>query len=95
MKNLFLLFAVITIFSLSASGQTDKDAPANVKAAFAKKFPAATKIKWGKENEKEWEAEFKMDGFKVDGFWWALAFSIILSLVTGILESFNKKEPKR
>ncbi len=40
-------------------------------------------------------AEFKMDGFKVDGFWWALAFSIILSLVTGILESFNKKEPKR
>lgn len=30
-------------------------------------------------------------GFKVDGFWWALGFSIILSLVTGVLESFNKK----
>ena len=30
-------------------------------------------------------------GFKVDGFWWALGFSIILTTVTGILESFNKK----
>ena len=32
-----------------------------------------------------------VEGFKVDGFWWALAFSIILSIVTGVLESFNKK----
>jgi putative membrane protein len=33
------------------------------------------------------------NGFKVDGFGWALAFSIILSLVTAILESFNKEKP--
>jgi putative membrane protein len=25
-------------------------------------------------------------GFKVDGFWWAVAFSIILSIITGLLE---------
>lgn len=25
-------------------------------------------------------------GFHVDGFWWALAFSLILSLITGLLE---------
>jgi putative membrane protein len=31
-------------------------------------------------------------GFKVDGFWWALGFSIILSIITGILQSFDKKE---
>jgi len=30
-------------------------------------------------------------GFKVDGFWWALGFSIILSIVTGIMEGFNNK----
>jgi putative membrane protein len=30
-------------------------------------------------------------GFKVDGFWWALGFSIILTIVTGVLESFNNK----
>jgi len=31
-------------------------------------------------------------GFTVDGFWWALGFSIILSIITGILQSFDKKE---
>lgn len=34
-------------------------------------------------------ASHYIDGFKVDGFWWALFFSIILSLVTSILELFN------
>lgn len=29
-------------------------------------------------------------GFKVDGFWWALAFSIVLSLVTTILGNITK-----
>jgi putative membrane protein len=32
-----------------------------------------------------------VDGFYVNGFWWALIFSLILSLTTSILESFNKK----
>lgn len=31
-------------------------------------------------------------GFHVDGFWWALAFSIILSVIRALLESFNKKD---
>lgn len=34
-------------------------------------------------------ASHYIDGFKVDGFWWALLFSIILSLVTSLLEIFN------
>jgi len=34
-------------------------------------------------------------GFKVEGFWWALGFSIILSIITGILQSFDKKENQR
>lgn len=34
-------------------------------------------------------ASHYIDGFKVDGFWWALLFSIILSLVTSLLELFN------
>jgi len=35
-----------------------------------------------------------VDGFKVDGFWTALWFSLVLSIVSGILEAFsgNKKE---
>lgn len=31
-----------------------------------------------------------VDGFYVDGFWYALLFSIILSITTSILEGFNK-----
>jgi putative membrane protein len=33
-----------------------------------------------------------IDGFSVDGFWWALLFSILLSLVSSILYSAGKKE---
>ena len=31
-------------------------------------------------------------GFKVDGFWWALLFSILLSVATSILQSGNNKK---
>ena len=32
------------------------------------------------------------DNFNVDGFWWALLFSILLSLVSSVLYSVGKKE---
>src|SRR5216683_4680125 len=49
--------------------------PAAVQKAFEQKFPKATKVGWGKENEKEWEAEFTFNGSKLsanftsDGVW--------------------------
>lgn len=33
-----------------------------------------------------------VDDFRVDGFWWALLFSFILSIVTSILESVKKRD---
>ena len=33
-----------------------------------------------------------VDGFHVDGFWWALLFSLILSITTSVLESVKKKD---
>ena len=30
-------------------------------------------------------------GFDVNGFWWALLFSIILAIVNSVFESFSKK----
>ena len=33
-----------------------------------------------------------VDGFKIDGFWWALLFSIILSIVTSAIDKKEKKE---
>lgn len=35
-------------------------------------------------------ASMVVPGFVVDGFWWALAFSIILSLITGLLDRLNQ-----
>ncbi|MFZ4520706.1 MAG: phage holin family protein [Bacteroidales bacterium] len=31
-------------------------------------------------------------GFKVDGFWWAMLFSIILSIISSLLESLVKHD---
>jgi putative membrane protein len=33
-----------------------------------------------------------VNGFTVDGFWWALLFSILLSIVSSFLYSVSKKE---
>ncbi len=32
-----------------------------------------------------------VDGFKVDGFWWALLFSILLSVTSSLLSASDKK----
>ncbi len=74
MKALAIIAAIV--FSLSlASCASAQDAPQKVKDAFLKKFPTAKSVKWEKENDTEWEAEFKMDGmeyssnFTQDGTW--------------------------
>ncbi|WP_291122604.1 PepSY-like domain-containing protein, partial [Flavobacterium sp. UBA6046] len=52
-----------------------KTPPKAVTDAFAKKFPTATKVSWGVEGPKEWEAEFTLEGEKIsanftqDGTW--------------------------
>lgn len=72
MKKIFL--AVLSMVAISASSY-GIDVPKAIADAFAKKFPAATNIKWGKENAKEYEAEFKLNGraisanFLTDGSW--------------------------
>ena len=33
-----------------------------------------------------------VSGFRVDGFWWALLFSLLLSILTSLLYTENKKE---
>ncbi len=36
-----------------------------------------------------------VEGFKVDGFWWALLFSLILSIVTSVLQSIQKNDESK
>ena len=35
-----------------------------------------------------------VSGFSVDGFWWALAFSLIMSIFNGIIDNILKEKKK-
>ena len=40
-------------------------------------------------------ADRLLEGFSVDGFWWALFFSLVLSLVTSLLYRENDREDRK
>jgi len=94
-----VLFTTIS-FAASAQGLTASKVPAAVKTAFAKKFAAATDIEWGKENAKEYEAEFKLDGksasanFLTDGSWVETEMQIsITDMPPAVAAAIQKKHP--
>lgn len=100
MKTTFSMIAIASILSLSACGQTGQDVPANIKTAFAQKFPNATKVNWGKETEKEWEAEFKMDGkeysanYDNNGTWMETEYEIsVKEIPTAVQNTIDKEFP--
>lgn len=61
MKKSMMILAIVLIYSCSFASTP----PKVVSDAFTKKFPTATKVSWGKESAKEWEAEFSLDGIKI------------------------------
>ena len=71
MKNIILILVLVLTASYTFAGT----APEAVKKAFNTKYPNITDVKWDKENAKEWEAEFTMNGNKLsanfmeDGTW--------------------------
>ena len=71
MKKILMILSIALICSCTFA----KTPPKAVSDAFMKKFPTATKVSWGIEGPKEWEAEFTLDGDKVsanfsqDGTW--------------------------
>lgn len=65
MKNLKWATLVVMTLIFGAgiyAFQANEVVPEKVKQAFALKFPKVKKVKWDKESEIEWEAEFKLDG---------------------------------
>lgn len=76
--------------------------PANVQKAFALKFPQAANIEWGKENSREWEAEFIVDDVKVsanfstEGVWMETETEIPVSEIPpNVLTALNTLYPNR
>jgi len=98
MKNLLLVITAMAFINLYACGQKTNDLPEKVKTAFAQKFPNATKVKWDKENAKEWEAEFKMDGkeysanFDLDGNWMETEYEISMNDLPEAVKACLDKE---
>lgn len=77
MKKAIIGIGLVFVAGIAiAFTSVDKDkVPQAVKDAFSKKFPTAKKVDWEKENDKEWEAEFKLNkveysaNFLEDGTW--------------------------
>ena len=90
--------AAAFVLSLSACGQTAKDVPAGVASAFLQKFPKATNVEWGRENDTELEAEFKMDGreytanFDNSGNWMETEYEIKAKEIPAAVKSTLDKE---
>jgi hypothetical protein len=96
-KKILILVAVIFI-GFSACGQSEKDIPAPVKSAFSQKFTGATNVKWDKENDEEWEAEFKLGGknysanFDNAGTWVETEYQISLKEIPAAVKAALDKE---
>jgi hypothetical protein len=79
-----VLLLVFTITSCGKSSKSKETAPEKVQTAFKEKFPQATGVKWEKENDTEWEAEFNMLGkeysanFNLDGQWQETEYEIAI-----------------
>jgi hypothetical protein len=73
MKKIFFV-ALATLCSYATSF-AQSQAPKAIVEAFNSKFPNATKVKWEKESDTEYEANFVLNGIKqsanyaVDGKW--------------------------
>ena len=99
MKRIFSMLASIVIMTIVCSAQKGR-VPKAVTDAFATKFPGATNVKWGKENAKEYEAEFQLNSknisanFGMDGSWMETETEIPVSeLPSAVHKAITSKYP--
>jgi hypothetical protein len=62
MKNTLMILSFCFITFITDAQKKNDAIPAAVKESFAKSFPNVKGVKWSKESETEFEAEFKNKG---------------------------------
>lgn len=98
MKTSILILSAVLLLSFTACGQSDNKVPEAVKSSFSQKFSNAINVKWDKENDNEWEAEFKMDGIKYSanfdnsGAWSETEYQISFSDIPEAVKTTLNKE---
>jgi hypothetical protein len=77
------------------------NAPAPVQKAFQQKFPKAEKVSWEKENDKEYEANFLLNGVKLsanftnEGKWLETETEIVVNALPAVVSAgISKSHPK-
>jgi hypothetical protein len=98
MKTQILILAATLVIGFTACSQSGKNAPAPVKSAFSQKFPGATRVKWGRENDREWEAEFQMSGknysanFSNEGTWMETEYEVSIEELPSAVKATLDRE---
>lgn len=93
-----LILAAGILIGFSACGQSDKDVPTPVKSAFSQKYPGVANVKWSRENDKEWEAEFKLGGksysanFDNAGNWMETEYQVSVREIPAVVKAALDKE---
>lgn len=62
--NVVTVLAISVAISSCAQSKNEGEMPENISTSFKLNFPTAKKVEWRKENDREWEAEFKMNDVK-------------------------------
>jgi hypothetical protein len=98
MRTMILIAVSVLILGVTACGQSQKKVPANVRSAFMTKFSNVSNVKWSRENDKEWEAEFKLEGkeysanFDNDGNWMETEYEVSLKDIPAEVKATLDKE---
>lgn len=87
------LIALIALSSCKENKKTEEKIPENVQTAFKQKFPNAANVKWDKNCDNTWEAEFVMTGnkhsaqYKPDGKWYETEYVIPVSKIPDVIKA--------
>jgi hypothetical protein len=95
--NVLTMLAITIALSSCAQNKSKQNAPQSVISSFTNKFPKAKKVEWSKENENEWEAEFKMNhmeysaNFSTNGEWLETEYEIKTSEIPSNIKNILDK----